>query len=92
MTKPKSDGADKGPTLKAQRQLAEAVRWLRFERRWSQEELAERSGVHRTYISQVEHAKCSMGLKQIERIAQAFGLSVAELFAYAEKLRGREGK
>lgn len=92
MTKLKSDGTGKGPTLKTQRQLAEAVRWLRFERRWSQEELAERSGVHRTYISQIEHAKCSMGLKQIERIAQAFELSVAELFAYAEKLQGREIK
>lgn len=92
MTKPKCDGTDKRPPLETQRQLAEAVRWLRFERQWSQEELAERSGIHRTYISQVEHAKCSMGLKQIERIAQAFGLSVAELFAYAEKLRGRETK
>ena len=86
MTKSKSDGADKRPALKTQRQLAEAVRWLRFERRWSQEELAERSGVHRTYISQVERAKCSIGLKQIERIAKAFGLSVAELFVYAEGL------
>lgn len=46
MPEPKSDDADKRPALETQRQLAEAVRWLRFERRWSQEELAERSCVH----------------------------------------------
>lgn len=46
----------------------------------SQEELAERSDLHRTYISDVERGSRNVSLENIARIAQALELSIAELF------------
>jgi len=46
---------------------------------WSQEQLAEVAGVHRTFISLVERSECNISLDNLEKIADAFGLSVPEL-------------
>ena len=46
---------------------------------WSQEQLAEAAGVHRTFISLVERSECNISLDNLEKIADAFGLSVPEL-------------
>jgi CheY-like chemotaxis protein len=46
----------------------------------SQEELAERADLHRTYVSDVERGARNVSLKNITRIAQALGVSTAELF------------
>jgi transcriptional regulator with XRE-family HTH domain len=56
------------------------VRALRDERGWSQEELAERAGLHRTYLGGIERGLRNVALVNIARIAKAFGLSVSELF------------
>ena len=45
----------------------------------SQEELAERAGLHRTYISSVERAQRNVSLKNIFHIAEALGTTPAEL-------------
>lgn len=59
--------------------LAQHLRFLRFTRGWSQEQLAAASGLHRTYISSVERAQRNVGLDNLERLAQAFGLTVRQL-------------
>lgn len=64
----------------AQLVLAQQLRLLRFQRRWSQEELAAQSGLHRTYIGSIERAETNLGLESIERLAQALNVSIAELF------------
>lgn len=46
----------------------------------SQEELASRAGVHRTYIGMIERAEKNITLKNIEKIARAFNLEISELF------------
>ena len=66
--------------LSARELLGQKLRWLRFMHHWSQEELAHASGLHRTYISAVERARCNVSLDNIEKLALAFGLSVSELF------------
>ena len=60
----------------ARKILAKRVRLLRAAHGWSQEVLAELSGLHRTYISMIERGVCNIGLDNIERLATAFGVTV----------------
>lgn len=59
--------------------LAKNVNYLRYERKWSQEELAHRSKVSSSYISLIEQGKSNIGIDYIENIAFAFGLETSEL-------------
>ena len=53
----------------------------------TQEELAARAGIHRTYLSDVERGSRNVSLVNIERLAAALSLSLPELF----KLVGADG-
>lgn len=46
----------------------------------SQEELANRAGLHRTYLGGVERGERNIGLLNIARIARALGVAPAALF------------
>jgi transcriptional regulator with XRE-family HTH domain len=62
-----------------------SVRALRAARGWSQEEFADRVGVHRTYIGDVERGERNLGLVNIGRVADALGVTLAELMAEVDK-------
>ena len=47
----------------------------------SQEELAARAGVHRTYIGMVERAEKNITLKNIDKICEALNLSISDFFS-----------
>ena len=47
---------------------------------FSQEELAERADLHRTYVSDVERGARNLSLESMTRIAHALRISVADLF------------
>lgn len=47
----------------------------------SQEELADRCGVHRTYIGSIERGEKSPTLTTIEKIAKGLNVSISELFS-----------
>jgi len=46
----------------------------------SQEELASRADVHRTYIGMIERAEKNITLENIEKICKALNLTVSEFF------------
>lgn len=56
------------------------VKFLRKQKKLSQEELAYRTGLHRTYIGAVERGERNISLKNIAKLAEAFGINIAELF------------
>lgn len=56
------------------------VKKERLKRNLSQEELAVRVGVHRTYIGMIERAEKNITLKNIEKIASALKIKIYELF------------
>lgn len=60
--------------------FGQAVRKIRRDQGISQEEFAERCGLHRTYISDVELGKRNVSLENIERIAISLNRSLVELF------------
>ena len=55
------------------------VRKERSKLGWSQEVLAEKAGVHRTYIGMVERAEKNITLANIEKFATALKISISKL-------------
>lgn len=47
----------------------------------SQEDLAERADLHRTYVADVERGVRNISLRNIHKLAQALEMSIADLFA-----------
>ncbi len=64
------------------------VRELREANGLSQEELAFKVGVHRTYLGGIERGERNPSLKNIDLIANALGISLAELFLFGERNPG----
>lgn len=55
------------------------VRNLRTKLGLSQEELAEKANVHRTYIGMIERAEKNITLENMDKIAKALGVKLNEL-------------
>jgi len=62
------------------RTFGQAVRAERERQGISQEELADRSGLHRTYIGGIERGERNIGLLNVLRIAKALRTSASDLF------------
>jgi len=59
--------------------FGDRVRQLRLQHGFTQEELAERAGVHRTYIGMIERAEKNITLENIEKIAKSLEISLDKL-------------
>lgn len=59
--------------------FGERVREERLKQSLSQEGLAEKAGVHRTYIGMIERAEKNITLTNIEKIAKALGVAIENL-------------
>jgi transcriptional regulator with XRE-family HTH domain len=62
-----------------QRRLAVNVKRLRLESGLSQEELATRCGLHRTYLGAVERGERNVTLEAVAKIALALAVDPADL-------------
>ena len=62
------------------RALGDRVRTLRLANGWTQEDLAERSGLHRTYIAGVEGGRRNPSLDALHALARGLDVPVARLF------------
>lgn len=69
--------------------LAIAIRQRREESGLSQEVLAERSHLHRTYISMVERAQRNISVDALNGIAEALKVRPSQLLQQAERLRAK---
>jgi transcriptional regulator with XRE-family HTH domain len=63
-----------------QKRFGNNVRILRKHKGISQETLAFKCGLHRTYVSDVERGSRNISLINIEKIAKALSVSIKELF------------
>ncbi|PSJ57664.1 helix-turn-helix domain-containing protein [Pseudaminobacter soli (ex Li et al. 2025)] len=66
--------------------LASNLRALRHERGLSQEEVAHRANIHRTYVSSLERCQYSATIDMVDSLARILGVEAAEL------LKAKTGK
>jgi transcriptional regulator with XRE-family HTH domain len=70
--------------------LALNVRKYRRDQGLSQEELAHRAGVDRTYISSIERRRYAASVDVLDRLARVLGVEAADLLR--RPARSREGR
>ena len=76
-----SKHAENSPALAA---FGRAVRAARLEQEISQEALADLAGIDRSYMGGIERGEHNVALINIQKIAHALRLSVANLMALAD--------
>ena len=58
------------------------IRSIRLQRGLSQEDVAERAGIHVTYLSGIERGRRNPSVKSLYRIAKALDIPVREMFEF----------
>jgi transcriptional regulator with XRE-family HTH domain len=61
--------------------LGEKIKKIRKEKELSQEQLATKSKLHRTYISDIERGDRNVSIRNIEKIAKALGVTISDLLS-----------
>lgn len=80
------------PRSRAHAALGAALRACRQKQKLSQEELAARSEMHRTYYAAVERGERNASYANLLRIAAALDIPLSKLIAAAERSAGANGK
>ncbi len=60
--------------------FGEGIRETRKEKKLSQEALANKSGLHRTYIGMVERGEKNISLKNISKLSKGLEVPMPEIF------------
>lgn len=71
--------------------LGAEIRVKRQHSGMSQEELASKCGLHRTYIGSVERGERNISIKNLLRLADALGCSLSSLVRSLDKWEGENG-
>jgi len=59
--------------------LGQNVRRLREAKGWSQEDYADRAGIHRTYVSDIERGKRNPTITVVEKLAEPLEVTAGSL-------------
>ena len=62
------------------KQLGMLIKYLRGLKKWSQEDLALEAGINKNYLSDLERGTRNPTVKALEKIANALGINLSELF------------
>lgn len=61
--------------------LGDRIRKLRKARGWTQAEMAEKVGIDRSFLADVERGKRNISVLNLELIAKGFKVSLSRLFS-----------
>lgn len=64
--------------------IGERIKQLRKERGWSQEELAHRANINRTYIGELERGEKNATIDSLAKVVSALETTFEELFQYVQ--------
>lgn len=68
--------------MSIQKNFGQSLKKIRNNKNLSQEKLASISGLHRTYISDVERGNKNISLQNIEKIAKALKVKMSDFFEF----------
>lgn len=74
-----------GKTIKLRSELGKLIRKYRLKFQLSQETLAEKADIHRTYVSDIELGKVDISIAVAYRLAKALNISFGRLAKEAEE-------
>lgn len=80
---------DETPSLRWVQSFGISVRQLREQRGWSQEQLAARSELNRSYVGEVERGRAIASIVTAHKLAYALGVNVTSLVAHCEQVDQR---
>lgn len=75
-----------------QQYLGQRIRKLRTAQGWSQEEFADRCGLHRTYMGSVERGERNLTLRSLLTISKCLGITLSELVLGLERKEGASAR
>lgn len=64
--------------------IGKAIRQVREDRQLSQDQLASKSGLDRSYVSSIENGKRNVSIQNLSKIANSLGVSLTEIVQLAE--------
>ena len=79
------------PATELHREFGDRIRSRRSELGLSQEALADRAGLQRAYIGQLESGMRNVGLDNLARLARALESDLGKLLEGLEKYPGKHG-
>ena len=68
-------------TTRVRKSFGKRVRELRKQKGYSPEELADKAGLHRTYIGSIERGEQNVSIDNIDKIAKALKTPIALMFS-----------
>jgi DNA-binding XRE family transcriptional regulator len=67
--------------------LAKRIKFLRRSKRWSQQQLAERASMQRSYVADLERGHRNPSVRTLLKVANAMDVPIASLFVETPKSR-----
>ncbi|MCF7906110.1 helix-turn-helix domain-containing protein [Candidatus Gracilibacteria bacterium] len=67
-----------------QKSLGHQIQVLRKVKKMSQRGLAEKAGIHFTYVGKIEHGETNMSLETLKGIVDALSVKMSDLFERVE--------
>jgi transcriptional regulator with XRE-family HTH domain len=62
-----------------QKKVGATIRALRLKRGWSQDVFADKSGLHRAHVGEIERGESNVSLQTLKTIADTLGCRIVDL-------------
>jgi len=62
-----------------QKRIGQTIRALRLKRQWTQDVFADRSGLNRAHVGEIERGECNVTIQTLKIVADTLGVKIRDL-------------